>query len=261
MTSELVVEQQGHISTITLNRAGSGNTLNTAILAELEAIANRFAEDEQTRAVIIRAAGENFSYGMDLEEMRTAARPSLLMLRRKGELGARMMRAIRDIHQPTICAIQGVSTGGATCIATACDFRIAAQGARMGYGEVRLGINLMWNALPPCVNLVGPARAKQLIMSGKLMEIDTLASWGFVDEVCERENLDARALAWAQEYAALPPVAVQMIKRSINRLTGALDEAVMHADADQWLLCVQSEDFDEALSAFKGRRSGEFTGN
>lgn len=261
MNSHVTVEKQGHVSTITLNRPDKGNALNSGMLAELEALATGFADDEQTRAVIIRAEGKNFSFGVDLEEMTARERPSLLLLRRQAELGARLMRALGNIHQPTICAIQGIATGGATCIATACDFRIAARHARMGYGEVKLGINLMWNALPLCVHLVGPARAKQLIMSGKLLAIDTLAQWGFVDEVCPPEELDARALAWAEDYAALPPMAVQMIKRSINRVSGALDEAIMHADADQWLLAVQSEDFSEALSAFAEKRPGEFTGN
>jgi len=261
MTSQLTVEKQGGISTVTLNRPDKGNALSNEMLTDLEAAARSFADDEDTRVVIVRAEGDNFSYGVDLEQMSASPRPSLLLLRRKVELGARLMRAIRDIHQPTICAIQGVATGGATCIASACDFRIAAHGARMGYGEVKLGINLMWNALPLCVHLVGPARAKQLIMSGRLMAVDTLAHWGFVDEVCAREDLDARALAWAEEYAALPPIAVQMIKRSINRVAGALDEAIMHADVDQWLLAVQSEDFTEAVSAFLEKRTAEFTGN
>ena len=261
MSSHLLVEKQGHICSITLNRADKGNALSSEMLADMEGLARSFAEDEQTRAVIIRAKGDNFSFGVDLEEMTASERPSLLLLRRKAELGARLMRALGEIHQPTICAIQGIATGGATCIASACDFRIAAHGARMGYGEVKLGINLMWNALPACVHLVGPARAKQLIMSGRLVAIDTLAQWGFVDETCKREDLDARAQAWAEDYAALPPMAVQMIKRSINRVAGALDEAIMHADADQWLLAVQSEDFTEALSAFMEKRAAEFKGN
>lgn len=262
MSHDLVLRRDGPITTIAFNRPDKGNTLSSAMLAELEQLARGLADDEETRAVIIRAEGDNFSFGADLGEMAASTeRPSVLALRRKAELGGRMMRSLQEIHQPTICAIQGISTGGATCIASACDFRIASDCARMGYGEVKLGINLMWHAVPPCVHLVGPSRAKQLIMSGKLVAASTLAQWGFVDEICPREDLDARARAWAEEYAALPPIAVQMIKRSINQVSGALDQAIMHADTDQWLLGTQTEDFREAVSAFMEKRKPEFKGN
>jgi enoyl-CoA hydratase/carnithine racemase len=131
----------------------------------------------------------------------------------------------------------------------------------VGYGEVKLGINLMWNALPLAVHLVGAARAKRMLMTGKLFDAVTLERWGFLDEVVPRAELDAAARRWADEYAALPPLAVQMIKRSVNHVAGALDRAVMHMDADQWLLAAQSEDFREAVSAFFAKRKPEFTGD
>ncbi len=261
MSDDILLERDGPIATVTLNRPHKHNTMTTAMLAQLETIGREFARDEATRAVIFQAAGDNFSFGADLEEMGSGERPSLLKIRREAELGGEMMRSLQDIHQPTICAIQGVSTGGATCIASACDFRIATPDARMGYGEVKLGINLMWHAVPSCVHLVGPARAKQMIMSGKLVPAKTLAEWGFIDELCDSGELTGRSLAWAEEYAALPPISVQMIKRSVNRVSGALDEAIMHADADQWLLGTLTEDFREAISAFREKRDPDFKGN
>ena len=118
----------------------------------------------------------------------------------------------------------------------------------------------MWHALPACVQLVGPARAKQLIMSGRLLPVDTLAEWGLVDAVCERAELDSRAIEWAEEYAALPPISVQMIKRSINRYAGALDEAIMHADVDGWFIGASSKDLREGVRALKEKRAGVFLG-
>jgi enoyl-CoA hydratase/carnithine racemase len=122
-------------------------------------------------------------------------------------------------------------------------------------------MNLMWNAAPLCVHLVGPARAKRMIMTGRLFDAATLERWGFLDEVTPLGDLDARALEWAAEYAALPPLAVQMIKRSINQLSGALDRAVMHMDGDQWLLSTLSEDHQEAVTAFFEKRKPAFKGN
>jgi enoyl-CoA hydratase/carnithine racemase len=232
------------------------------MMRELIAVAEGFAADEETRVVILRAAGGDFSVGADLAQPPSSVGPaSLVMRRRAAGLGGALMRALQEIHQPTICAVQGVATGAGACIATACDFRVGADNARIGYGEVKLGINLMWNAAPVCVHLVGPARAKRMIMTGKLFDAVTLERWGFLDEVVPLADLDARALAWAEEYAALPPNAVQMIKRSINHVSGALDRAIMHMDADQWVLAATSKDYREAVSAFFEKRKPSFTGD
>jgi enoyl-CoA hydratase/carnithine racemase len=261
-TSFIDVARDGHIATVTINRPEKRNAITNEMMEDIERIARDFAKDEQTRAIVVRAEGRDFSVGADLSQPRFQGDPqSMLIRRRQLQLGSLMMRALREIHQPTICAVQGVATGGAACIATACDFRIAAADARMGYGEVKMGINLMWNAVPVCIALIGPARAKRMIMSGKLFDAATLLGWGFLDEVVPRETLDATARAWAEEYAALPPIAVQMIKRSINQVSGALDQALMHMDADQWLLATHSEDFREAVGAFFEKRTPAFKGN
>lgn len=255
------LQRDGAIATLTIDRPERRNAITNEMMEEIERVARSFSQDEQTRAIIIRAEGNDFSVGADLSQPRFQGDPQSMLMRRRGlEQGGLMMRALQEIHQPTICAIKGVSTGGGACIPTACDFRIAADTTRAGYGEVKMGINLMWNAVPVCVNLIGPARAKRMIMSGKLFEAKTLLEWGFVDEVVPAEKLDETARAWAEEYAALPPIAVQMIKRSINKYTGALDNAIMHMDADQWLLAAHSEDMKEAVSAFFQKRKPSYTG-
>jgi enoyl-CoA hydratase/carnithine racemase len=259
----VTLETRDRIAIITLARPERRNALTQAMLAELERIADSLRGAGGVRAVVLRGEGSDFSVGADIGEMeaRMAAPAPLAEARRGAQLGARVMRAVMGIDQPTVCALHGVATGGAACIATACDIRIAAAGARLGYGEVKIGIPLMWNALGPLVALVGPARAKRLVMTGALVPAETLASWGLVDELVPPADLDARALALAAEFAALPPLAVQMIKRSINAVAHALDAAVLHADADQWLLATQGADFAEAIAAFREKRPGQFTGN
>ena len=251
----------GAVATITLDRPAKRNALTPASLAQLERLAEGFRDDAATRVVIVRAEGRDFSVGADLSAVGGGAvPPPTVVLRRSAEQGARLMRAIREIHQPTICVLQGIATGGATCIASACDFRVAADDARLGYGEVKLGINLMWHALPLAVQLVGPARAKAMVMTGALFDAATLAGWGFLDAVVPvGTQLDA-AVAMAATYAVLPPVAVQMIKRSVNALAGALDGAIMHADTDQWLLATRTADFAEGIGAFMAKRPPDFTG-
>jgi len=256
------VRREGAVATVSLDRAERRNAITSDMMRRLIAVSQDFAADEATRVVIVRAEGGDFSVGADLNQPPSASGPaSLLMRRRAADLGATLMRALQEIHQPTICAIRGVATGAGACVASACDFRIGAHDARVGYGEVKLGINLMWNAVPLCVHLVGPAKAKRMIMTGQLFDAATLERWGFFDEITTTTDLEARALAWAEQYAALPPMALQMNKRGINQVAGALDRAVMHMDGDQWLLATQSEDYREAVTAFFEKRPPRFTGN
>ena len=253
------LERQGPISTVTLNRPEVMNALNSEIMEEVEQVSRGFLGDEETRVVIFKGEGKHFSAGADLKELTTEQ--NMVMRRRSAALGSRMIRAITEISQVTIASIHGAALGGGACIPTACDFRIGAEDCFIGYPEVNLGINLQWHALPLCVRLIGPARAKRMIMLGEREAADTLLEWGFLDEVVSVKNLDGATNLLATKYAKQPPVAVQMIKQSINAVSGALDDAIMHMDADQNMLSMMTEDRTEGIKAFFEKREAEFKGN
>ena len=111
------------------------------------------------------------------------------------------------------------------------------------------------------VRLVGPAKAKKLVIGGENENPDTLLSWGFYDEVHPKDELMNAAKRMAELYASKPPLAAQMIKNSVNELVYAADDATMHMDYDQTLLTHETKDRKEAVLSFFEKRDPEFTGD
>lgn len=258
----LTVEKREHIAIVTLNRPEKANALNDRLMQEIEKIAEEFRDDVDIRVVIFTGAGKHFSAGRDLEasSMRSAIQESLLTRQRKYDLGPRMIRRLTEMNQITIAAINGGALGGAACIVSALDFRIGAEDCFVSYPEVGLGIPLSWVSLPLCVHLVGPARAKRFVILAQRENAQTLLEWGFLDDVAPTEDLLDRAFAMAEQYASLPPVAAQMAKRSINAISSALDQAIMHMDSDQVLLAQSTDDYGESIKAFMEKREPQSEG-
>jgi len=130
----------------------------------------------------------------------------------------------------------------------------------VGYPESGLALPLSWVSLPLCVHLVGQSRAKRWLMTGEKLDAGLLEEWGFLDDVAPPGGLMERALETACVYAARPPLAVQMIKRSVNAVVDALDRSIMHMDTDQVLLAGTTGDFFEGARAFLEKREPEFRG-
>ena len=261
---DIVIDRRGHVATVRFNRPEKLNTLSFEMMHDIDGLARSFGEDENTRVVIFTGSGENFCAGVDLIDHMDSDQgknDSMLKKLRKVRIGPRMIRSIYEIDQITIAAMNGVALGGGACLAAACDFRIGAGDCRAGFPEVNLAMNLSWISLPLVVHLIGPARAKQMVISSERIDAEELLQWGFLDKLVPPQDLMKAAREMAEMVASKPPLAAQMVKRSVNAISSALDQAIMHMDSDQFLYATSGEDFLEALNAFFKKRKGIFKGN
>ena len=151
----------------------------------------------------------------------------------------------------TISAVEGFNVGGGIALTLACDWRVLAQSAYLYVPEVQIGIPLGWQTMPRLVGLVGPARAKQIVLLGEKMGSEKALEWGLVDFIAPDGEAAQYAEALAERVAALPDVALRMSKQSINSCANALNHLASHMDVDQAMLCGISTEPPEGRKKFQ----------
>ena len=229
----LKLEKRNKVSFVSFIRTRSLNALNSETLRELITLNNELDNDTNTKVIVYRSEGKNFSAGADIKEQQKKLSKLQIW---KSNLGKEAIESILKINQITIASLKGYCLGGAACIASACDFRVASDTTLVAYPEIDLGMNLNWFGLPLLLRLIGPSKTKKMVISGEIENANDLYKWGFVDEIFKDEELDKKTIAFAKKYASKPPLPTQMIKRSVNALTYQADQAIMHMDYDQFLL-------------------------
>ncbi|HLU01649.1 MAG TPA: enoyl-CoA hydratase/isomerase family protein, partial [Advenella sp.] len=146
---------------------------------------------------------------------------------------------------------EGLNVGGGIALTLACDWRVMAQSAYLYVPEVQIGIPLGWQTIPRVVNLVGPARAKQIVLLGEKMSSEKALEWGVADFVVPDGTTQTFAEDLAQRVGAMPGVAVRMSKQSINTYANAMNHVASFMDVDQAMLCGQTEEAVSERSHYK----------
>ena len=146
-------------------------------------------------------------------------------------------------------------------LAVACDWRVAASDASLYVPELKLGMNMSWQSVPRFVNLIGPAKTKQLLLLAEPLDAATAGDWGLVDYLVPAGTALEKSLELASQLAERPPVPLRMIKRAVNTCANALNDATSFMDADQFLLTMGMQDAREGAEAFFEKRSPECKGN
>jgi enoyl-CoA hydratase/carnithine racemase len=238
--------------------------MSRALLDSMIDTCEALRADSFARIVVIRAAGTDFSVGVDLKDPENAkiSQAPLGERRRLLQLGPRLMAAVQMLPQTTICALQGQCLGGASCLALACDLRLAGSDLRFGMPEVLRGMTMSWRSVPLMVEHFGPARTKELLLTGRSIDAHEALAWGLANRLITGgvEALHRATQDWAHELSAtVPPLAATMVKDTVNAIAN-FRTPLVHMDTEQYLVAQATEDHRESVAAFLQKRTPSFKG-
>ena len=259
-TEDLIYEVADGIARVTFNRPQARNAMLFGMYERLEAICGTIDADPSIRVLVLTGAGDKaFASGTDISQFRAFkdAKDALAYEARiDGVLGA-----LERVRVPTIAAIVGACTGGGAGMAACCDLRIAAANLRFGFPIARTLGNCLNMANYARLNaLLGPARAKEIIFTARLMEAEEARGIGLVSEVLpDRAAVDARATELARLVASHAPLTLRATKEAFRRIKERT-LAKGEEDKDLILSCYLSEDFREGMNAFLSKRTPQWKG-
>lgn len=251
----IVVQKNGNICTVLINRPKAMNALNTALLNELELVVDSISKDLTIKVVLITGEGKAFVAGADISEM---VNLSSLEARAFAALGMRVFKKIEQLEIPVIAAVNGFALGGGCELAMAADIRLASKKAKFGQPEVGLGITPGFAGTQRLPRLVGVAKAKELIFTGAIINADEAKLIGLVNQVCDPEELLNSALDMANNILKNSSIAVSFSKTAINKSFDLDIESGMELERDLFALCFATEDQKEGMQAFLAKRKPEF---
>ncbi len=255
----VVTEDRGAVRHLILNRPEKRNAFNDELIRGVGEALAAAAHDPRVRCVVIRGAGPTFSAGMDFSALGAlAAAPERLREFRGGVLAA--WNQCEEMLKPTIAQIHGGCIGGALELALACDLRVMAADAVTGLVETRVGLIPDVGGSSRLPSVVGLGRAKELIMTGRLIDGTEAERIGLVNRVAASEDLDGATQALVEELLACAPLAVGHAKRVMDAAAKPALAGTLEHEAVVQSLCAASEDFAEGTRAFAERRVPQFSG-
>ena len=259
MPELVITEDRGAVRHVVLNRPEKRNAFNAQLIADLDAALSEAAADPEVHCVVIRGEGPVFSAGADLGQLMSLGdSPGSLRPFRQAWLQAN--NRAEEMAQPTIAQIHGACFGGALELALACDLRVMALDAQVGLPETKLGLIPDVGGSSRLPSIVGLGRAKELIMTGRLIDGREAERIGLVNRVADEDGLDAATDGLVDELLACAPVAVGLSKRVLDAAAKPALSATLELEVAAQALCAQTEDVSEGTSAVAERRAPQFQG-
>jgi enoyl-CoA hydratase/carnithine racemase len=259
-TGAVRIEANGPIGWITFDNPARRNAVSLCMWQALHRGVAELEAADAIRLVVVRGAGEQaFVSGADISEFERL-RSSTETVRAYDDAAEAANEALRRVGKPTIAMIHGYCIGGGVAVALSCDLRIAAQGSRFGVPAARLGLGYGFKGVRNLVDLVGPARAKEIFYTARQFSAEEALAMGLVNQVVPAADLEAVVRDCAQSIAANAPLTVASIKTLVDQALkdeSQRDMTLCHRVVER---CFQSTDYVEGRSAFMEKRTPRFTG-
>ena len=256
--SLILVERDGAIATVTLNRPEKLNALTRSMWQDLGAAISMLSDDDALRCIVVRGAGEKaFSPGNDIGEFATA-RSNKEQARAYGRVMHATAHALEACRHPLVAQIHGICVGSGLEIAALCDLRICGTSSRFGAPIKNLGLVMAYPELAPLVRLVGQARALEILLEGRVFDAAEAKEKGLVTRVVADADVARETRATAERIADGAPLVARWHKKFARRL--ADPRPLTEAECDQCFDCFDTEDFRIGYAAFLAKQKPGFIG-
>jgi enoyl-CoA hydratase/carnithine racemase len=257
--STIRFDTEGHLGILTLTRPDRLNAISKQMIMELGELVTQLESDDEIRVIIVTGEGRAFCAGADIKER--AENPDDMSVIRSSRLISPTFRRLERLAQVTIAAINGAAAGGGLELALACDLRIASTESRMALPEVKLGILPGAGGTQRLPRLIGPGRAKQMMLFGDFVDAATALDWGIVNATAAPDALMATTREWAATLLQRAPLSLANIKGAVNvAMDTDLDTGINYEQRASTIVAM-SDDRQEGYDAFVNKRPPHFTGH
>ena len=248
----ILYEKTNHIATITLDRPEAMNAFNRELMEGLVEAFQKVEEDRDVYCVVLKANGERaFSVGGDIRVEIATTGPDALEF---GKLGKSCITSIMNCRVPVICAVHGFCLGGGMEVVLVSDITVASEDMKIGMPTIKLGTIPGWGSTKTLADVVGKARAKELLLTGRMVKAQEALEMGLVQFVVPREELLDKAMELARTIADMAPIAVKSMKECIDYGWEADYEEAFAKETEVFAACYDTEDKLEAMTAFLEKR-------
>jgi enoyl-CoA hydratase/carnithine racemase len=261
-TEVVLLEREGRVATVILNRPEKLNALNKEMWARVGEIFSELDQDDSLGCIIFRGAGdEAVGPGADISEF-AVERNNSEQAEKYGGLMHSSMHAIRNCRHPVIARIRGLCVGGALELALMCDMRICGESSKFGVPISRLGLVMAYPEVEALVSLVGPSVALEILYEARVFGAEEACEKGLVNRVVPDEEVDAAVAKTVEKICAGAPLVNRWHKKFVNKVVdGARSpQPLTKADEAEGFACFDTEDYQEGVRAFLAKQKPDFKG-